>query len=243
MKKILCLTAMMMILVWVSTAYAESEYTGYQITLVGGQYKIKAPGKSPVNSITRKLILGNGDSEVIDFANATTAGIDARNTATPIGLTQKATVSAGIGGTTPPMTFACSADGGNGWIIEIGDGAGGNTDAILNINVECAIPTLSEWGLIIFSLLILTLATVVIVRRKTTLATAGGDASVTIGAPLFVPVVFWKTLTVMLVLAGAGLGVAMAIAGTVPLRDTAGTIVSAGIVAYIAHLWIGARKE
>jgi len=44
-------------------------------------------------------------------------------------------------------------------------------------------------------------------------------------------------------LAGAGLGVAMAIAGTVAVRDIAGTIVSAGIVAYIAHLWIGARKE
>jgi len=104
-------------------------------------------------------------------------------------------------------------------------------------------PTLSEWGLIIFALLILTLISVVVVRRKTVLATAGGDASMTIGGPLFIPVVFWKTLTAMLVLAGAGLGVAMAIAGTVAVRDIAGTIVSAGIVAYIAHLWIGARKE
>ena len=47
---------------------------------------------------------------------------------------------------------------------------------------------------------------------------------------MFIPIVFWKTLTVMLALALAGLGVAMAVAGTVAVRDIVGTIVSSVIV-------------
>jgi len=104
------------------------------------------------------------------------------------------------------------------------------------------IPTLSEWGLIIFSLLILTMITVVVTRRRTASA-AGGGADVTLNGPLFVPHVFVKTLTVTLGLAAVILTAATVLSSSVPLRDIAGTILSAGIVAYMAHLWFIGRND
>jgi hypothetical protein len=103
------------------------------------------------------------------------------------------------------------------------------------------IPTLSEWGLIIFSLLILSLATVVVVRRRMTLAPAGavaGGEMSSMSGPMIVPALFWKTLVIVETLAVAVLLVIIAAAGSVPLRDIAGTLISAAIAAYIVHLWI-----
>ncbi len=104
------------------------------------------------------------------------------------------------------------------------------------------IPTLSEWGLIVFSLLILTLITVVVTRRRTMTSTAG-SADVTLHGPLFVPHVFIKTLTATLGLAAVILVAATLLSSSVPLRDIAGTILSAGIVAYMAHLWFIGRED
>jgi hypothetical protein len=104
------------------------------------------------------------------------------------------------------------------------------------------VPTLSEWGLIIFSLLILTLVTVVVARRK--MATAGGGADVSVSGPLFIPHLFRKTLTGTMGLAVVIVVAAMAISGSIPARDIVGTIISAVIVAYMAHLWLySAKKE
>jgi len=106
-------------------------------------------------------------------------------------------------------------------------------------------PTLSEWGLIIFSLLILTLATVVVVRRRTAMnaAGAGSDVSTTIHGPLFVPQLYFKTLLVTLGMAAVVLVVATILSTSVPIRDFAGTIISAAIVAYMAHLWLHSAKK
>jgi len=107
------------------------------------------------------------------------------------------------------------------------------------------IPTLSEWGLIVFSLLILTLITVVVVRRRlaTVAAGAGGTISTSSTGPLFFPAIFFKSLTATLGLAVAVLIAAIAVSGTLPLRDIAGSLISAAIVAYIAHLWIVSNRE
>ena len=107
------------------------------------------------------------------------------------------------------------------------------------------VPTLSEWGLIIFSLLILTLATVVVVRRRTAMnaAGAGSDVSTTIHGPLFVPQLYFKTLLVTLGMAAVVLVVATILSTSVPIRDFAGTIMSAAIVAYMAHLWLHSAKK
>ena len=106
-----------------------------------------------------------------------------------------------------------------------------------------AIPTLSEWGMIIFSLLILTLITVVVARRRTAGVAAGTGADVSISGPMFIPQVFVKTLTVTLGLAAVVLIVAGLLSQSLPLRDIAGTIISAGIIAYMAHLWVQPRRK
>lgn len=105
------------------------------------------------------------------------------------------------------------------------------------------VPTLSEWGMIIFSLLILSLVTVVVTRRRTATAADGAGGSITISGPIFVPARFMKALTVTLGLAVAILVTAMALSGSIPLRDIIGTILSAAIVAYIVHLWIVPKEE
>jgi len=105
------------------------------------------------------------------------------------------------------------------------------------------IPTLSEWGLIIFSLLILSLVTVVVTRRRTATSAAGVSGSVTISGPVFVPARFIKALTVTLGIAAAVLITAIAISGSIPVRDIFGTVISASIVAYIVHLWIVPKEK
>ncbi len=61
--------------------------------------------------------------------------------------------------------------------------------------------------------------------------------------PLFVPEIFWKVLVVTLALAVIGLGVAFMVFDTVALRDVIGTLISATIVAYMAHLWVWHARE
>jgi len=66
---------------------------------------------------------------------------------------------------------------------------------------------------------------------------------VTLHGPLFVPHLFVKTLTATLGLAVVTLVAATLISSSVPLRDIVGTILSASIFAYIAHLWFIGRKD
>lgn len=108
------------------------------------------------------------------------------------------------------------------------------------------IPTLSEWGIIIFSLVVLSLITVAMTRRKAVLAGAGGtvDTPSAVGSgPLFVPAVYVKVLAVTMVFAGIGLVIALAVSGTMAARDVAGTLLSAAGVAYMAHVWISRNRE
>ncbi len=111
----------------------------------------------------------------------------------------------------------------------------------------CAIviPTLSQWGLIIFSLLALSLVTVALTRRRVAVAGAGiGTGQMTtISGQLFVRTVYWKSLIATTALATVGLIAALAISGSLALRDLIGTLLGAAIVAYIAHLWIARNKE
>jgi len=61
--------------------------------------------------------------------------------------------------------------------------------------------------------------------------------------PLFIPEIFWKVLVGTLSLAAIGLAVAFAVFGSVPLRDVIGTLISATILAYMAHLWVWFARE
>lgn len=113
---------------------------------------------------------------------------------------------------------------------------------LVNINI---IPTLSEWGLIIFALLVLSLITVVATRRQTVMAGANGgtELSATMSGPLFTPAIYVKALAVTMTLAGIGLVIALAVSGTMAVRDVAGTLLSSAIVAYMAHLWICRNRK
>jgi len=114
--------------------------------------------------------------------------------------------------------------------------------ALVTAHHQVNTPTLSEWGLIIFSLLILTLITTVVVKRRMAGIGAGTDASLPISGPLFFPALFIRVLTVTIGLSAVILVVATVISGSVPLRDIVGTILSGSIVAYIIHLWLGASN-
>lgn len=107
------------------------------------------------------------------------------------------------------------------------------------------IPTLSEWGIIIFLLVVLSLITVVVTRRRMAMAGAGGavDTSSAVGGTWFVPAIYVKALAVTLTLAGIGLVAAFAASGSLALRDVIGTLLSAAIVAYMAHVWICRNRE
>jgi len=112
-----------------------------------------------------------------------------------------------------------------------------------NAYLQVIEPTLSEWGLIVFSLLILSLVTVAVARRKTVVAGAGTNMQVTVGGRLFVAAVYVKTLLVTASLAAVGLAISAGVYGSLAMRDIIGTFLSAGIVAYMAHVVIIRRKE
>lgn len=126
-------------------------------------------------------------------------------------------------------------------VTETGSKSGQNAAYACEGTYGGEIPTLSEWGLIIFSLLLLSLMTIAIVRGKTILAGAG-QASISMKLPLFVPAAYFKALTACMGLALLGCVGAMMVYGTIAARDMIGTIVSAGIVAYIAHLWMNSSE-
>ena len=61
--------------------------------------------------------------------------------------------------------------------------------------------------------------------------------------PLFIPELFMKALTVTVGLAVLGLALAYTLSGTLAVRDVIGTLISATIIAYMAHLWMDFGRE
>jgi hypothetical protein len=106
----------------------------------------------------------------------------------------------------------------------------------------CAIPTLSQWGLIILALLFLAAEMVYIRRRQYSFATAGGEVSET-RKSLFNSRSYFMILAVLLGIAGAVFTTELVLAISIPARDIAGAIVSSAILAYILQLFNAFRKE
>ncbi len=98
------------------------------------------------------------------------------------------------------------------------------------------IPTLSQWGLIIFTLLMLSVTMVFVYRRQTVLA-VDGNVDVQQKQSLFDRSLYFKALGIVLLFAVAGMAVAKWYYGTISTADSLGTIGSAAIVAYMVHLW------
>jgi hypothetical protein len=131
------------------------------------------------------------------------------------------------------------------------DGVGNNSNAIVSavfsgaaVNHIAAIPTLSEWGVIVMALMLLATGTIVWSRRPAT-ATAGGVGPASSSdQPLFVPDLFMKALAGTLVVVMAGFALAFGFQGELEGVDIAGALLCAPIAAYLVHLWVSiARRE
>ena len=106
------------------------------------------------------------------------------------------------------------------------------------------IPTLSQWGVISMTLLLLTMASIAVAHRRP--AVDAPDAtSATVGekSPLLVGDVFVRVLALTLGLVVAGLAALYAIEGALQVRDVTSSLLCGVLVAYMAHLSVVARRR
>jgi heme/copper-type cytochrome/quinol oxidase subunit 2 len=161
------LLSVFVLLTAVSPALGETLNEAITVTKVGTQYKVNFTGQTAANSITLNLNLAPGACENILYANGAGSQVTIRNTSSPIGQPTKPEVVVLAGQTSVPTPLCCLADVGQ-WLFEVGDGPGGDPDAVVTINVTCPVPTLSEWAMIVFSVLLLGMMTYYVVRRRRT---------------------------------------------------------------------------
>jgi hypothetical protein len=104
---------------------------------------------------------------------------------------------------------------------------------------ETGVPTVSEWGLILIALLLLTVATLVFGHATSVATSSQGNLSLAIGpGRLFVPRVFAMTLVVVASLVGTGLSVAFWLHGEVTSVDLTGALLCTPLLSYLVHLWL-----
>jgi hypothetical protein len=161
------LLSVFMLLTAVYPALGETLDETINVSKVGTQYKVNFTGGTAANSITLNLTMYDGQCENIKYANGAGGQITVRNTSSPVGHSAKPDVVVATGQTSSLIPLCCRADEGQ-WLFEVGDGPGGSTDAVVTVNVTCEapVPTLSEWALIVFTVLILSLMLVAIVRYR-----------------------------------------------------------------------------
>ncbi|MBE0638416.1 MAG: hypothetical protein IH598_07845 [Bacteroidales bacterium] len=123
--------------------------------------------------------------------------------------------------------------------FEAGGDCGIDDRVVMSKNQENAIPTLSEWGVIILLLLLLAVGMVFVYKRQTALALAGGveEAGGT-QLMLFNKQLYAKVFGFTLLAGLVFLGLTYLVAGEITAADPLGTFVSAGIIAYMIHLGI-----
>jgi hypothetical protein len=129
------------------------------------------------------------------------------------------------------------------------DGVGNNSNTIVSpvfsgasVNHGAAIPTLSEWGVIVMALLLLATGTIVWSRRPATAMAGGVGAASSSDQPLFVPNLFMKALAGTLVVVTAGFALAFGLQGELAEVDIAGALLCAPIAAYLVHLWVSISR-
>jgi len=108
------------------------------------------------------------------------------------------------------------------------------------------IPTLSQWGLIVMALLLLTVGTIFIQRPPVMVSMGGGTMQLAppSNTPLFVWPVFVKVLAVTLTLFAASFAIAIWGFGYIPdPADPGGSVISAIILAYMLHLRLVPRSQ
>lgn len=114
--------------------------------------------------------------------------------------------------------------------------------------ISLPVPTLSEWGAIIMSFLLLTVGMMFIVRSRPMIAEANMTSDYAgfikwTTRSLFVPAIFSKVLALTLGAVLAGFAVITWLSGRISALDIGGTMLCALIFAYVVHLLIVAAKD
>jgi len=105
-----------------------------------------------------------------------------------------------------------------------------------------SVPTMSEWGLIILSLLLLTLGSVSIIRqRQTALLTANGT-NLKLEMPLFNERIFRKIAMKSIPFTVVAIAIISMIEGGIFTRNLVGTIISGLIISYLIHFVLMSEK-
>ncbi len=105
------------------------------------------------------------------------------------------------------------------------------------------IPTMGEWGLILLSLLTLTLGVVTVMRRQMALA-GSGNASVSMSTMPFDGRLFAKILPMVLSgFAGIFAVAVFAFGYEMTSADVPGALLTTPVVAYLVHLFVGKSKR
>jgi hypothetical protein len=106
------------------------------------------------------------------------------------------------------------------------------------------IPTLSEWGLIIFMLMLTTIGILFTMRRQAMIAAMSGGIAEGTPPPVLVPAVFIKALTITGLLALIGFAISIGLSSSLPTTtDIVGTLISAPIFAYLIHLLMIFKRQ
>jgi hypothetical protein len=114
------------------------------------------------------------------------------------------------------------------------------SDVKLAVAVESeAVPTVGQWGMILLVLLMLTASSVLLAQRR--LATGGGSHIEHAAPALFVPRIFARTLAGAAVTALAALAASSRLGLAPSTADVLGSLATAGILAYLAQLWIALK--
>jgi hypothetical protein len=119
---------------------------------------------------------------------------------------------------------------------------GGEIRGQLDAGSGTAVPTLSEWGLVIMGLLLLTVGTLFVIRYQPAFAVAGGISSST-RPPMVALPLFGKVLGVCLALAPVTLLAISGLFGSITGADVFGVIACAVIIGYWLHLLILTRRQ
>jgi parallel beta-helix repeat protein len=106
------------------------------------------------------------------------------------------------------------------------------------------IPTLSEWGLIIFMLMLTTIGILFTMRRQAMIAATSGGIADGTPPPVLVPAVFIKALTITGLLALIGFAISIWLSSSLPTTtDIVGTLISVPIFAYLIHLLMIFKRQ
>jgi hypothetical protein len=166
-SKLMLVVAGLLAFVMVSqVAYAQQRGVVYTVTKDGAQYKINKTGDPPSASASYTFNFRPGHADCVMFANATGDTVYIRNTTWPTGKIKKADTMVPPGQTGGAVWFYCRDVG--TWVFEVGDGVGGDPDAVLTVNVTCdtRLPALTDWGVIVLALLALMAGTIAMRRHR-----------------------------------------------------------------------------